>query len=120
MFYQLSRQSNFSTNLLSAHRGERKRRRFLVAREIGFHKTVFGLQWRMLADVVTNRLRGDGHHVLAGRIASGEFEQKIDVVALYRYSNVRQFTVRGSLSGSSPQLVAMLDAPHREQPCAYK
>src|SRR5260370_41282801 len=74
----------------------------------------------MLADVVTNRPRCDGHHVLAGGIASGEFEQKIDVVALDRYSNVRQFTVCGGLGGSRSQFFAMLDAPDREQPRTYE
>ena len=89
MLDELSRQGHFRADLLPAHRGKRERGSLLIAREVGFHKTVLGLQRRMLADVVTNRLRGDGHHVLARGVASGEFEQKIDVIALYRDSNIR-------------------------------
>src|SRR5450759_5050352 len=91
MFYQFSWQGNFGAYLLPAHSGERERCRFLVAREIGFHKTVFGFQGRILTDIVANRLRGDGLHVLARCIAGCELEQEIDVIALDRYSNVGEF-----------------------------
>ena len=50
---------------------------------------------RVFEDFIADRLGGDGHHVLAGRVAGGELEVEIDMVALDRAAEVHQPAVRG-------------------------
>ncbi len=80
--YQFAGQQNLRADLLPAHRQKRGGAGLFVPRQIRLDKTCQRRDGRIFHDVIADCLRGDRDHVLAGRVAGGEFEDEVNVISL--------------------------------------
>ena len=87
------RQHHLGAHLLPPHQQKRLRRRLLVAGEVRLDVRRARLHRRFGADVLTDRVGRDRHHVLTGCVSRRVLEREIDVIALDGHAHVRQLAV---------------------------